>query len=58
MTYDTVSCEVTIVDRLPEHGAIYGGRPGPIQNREDFEKYPWDEIPVRFWEGAAPRFEA
>ena len=58
MTYDTVSCEVTIVDRLPDHGAIYGGRPGPIQNREDFEKYPWDEIPIRFWEVAAPRFEA
>ena len=58
MTYDTVSCEVTIVDRLPDHGAIYGGRPGPIQNREDFEKYPWDEIPIRFWEDASPRFEA
>ena len=58
MTYDTVSCEVTIVDCLPEHGAIYGGQPGPIQTRDDFEKYPWDEIPVRFWEVAAPRFEA
>lgn len=58
MTYDTVSFEVTIVDRLPGHGAIYGGKPGPIQNREDFEKYPWDEIPVRFWEVAASRYEA
>ena len=38
MTYDTVSFEVTIVDHLPDHGAIYGGKPGPIQNREDFKK--------------------
>lgn len=50
MTYDTVSFEATIVDRLPNHGAIYGGKPGPIRTRDDFEKYPWDEIPVRFWE--------
>ena len=47
MTYDTVSYEVTIVDRLPGHGAICGGRPGPIQNRDDFLKYPWEEITVR-----------
>jgi uroporphyrinogen decarboxylase len=58
MTYDTVSFEATIVDCLPDHGAIYGGKPGPIQNRDDFAKYPWDEIPVRFWDIAAPRFEA
>ncbi len=58
MTYDTVSCEVTIVDRLPDHGAIYGGKPGPIQTRDDFENYPWDEIPVHYWKEAAPRFEA
>jgi len=36
MTYDTVSLEVTIIDCLPGHGAIYGGKPGPIQNRIDF----------------------
>jgi uroporphyrinogen decarboxylase len=35
MTYDTVSFEVTITDQLPGHGAIMGGRPGPIQNRND-----------------------
>ena len=58
MTYDTVSCEVTIVDRLPDHGAIFGGKPGPIQTRDDFENYPWDEIPVHYWKEAAPRFEA
>jgi len=28
MTYDTVSFEMTIVDRLPDHGAISAGGPG------------------------------
>jgi uroporphyrinogen decarboxylase len=57
MTYDTVSFEVTITDILPDHGAIFGGRPGPIQNRGDFEHYPWDELPDRYW-AASPRFDA
>jgi len=56
MTYDTVSWEVTITRSLPDHGAIYGGRPGPIQSRADFEAYPWDEIPVRYWQGAGRKF--
>lgn len=58
MTYDTVSFEVTITDLLPDHGAIFGGRPGPIQTRTDFENYPWDELPARYWAVAAPQFEA
>jgi len=57
MTYDTVSFEVTITDLLPDHGAIMGGRPGPIQNRTDFERYPWDELADRYWEVAGPQFE-
>jgi uroporphyrinogen decarboxylase len=58
MTYDTVSYEVCIVDILPGHGAILGGRPGPIQNRADFEAYPWAELPRLFREVAEPRFAA
>ena len=58
MTYDTVSFEVTITDLLPEHGAILGGRPGPIQTRADFERYPWDELAARYWEVAGPQFES
>jgi len=57
MTYDTVSFEVTISRSLPDHGAIYGSRPGPIQNRADFEKYPWSEITHRYWQAAARKFE-
>lgn len=58
MTYDTVSFEVTITEILPDHGAIYGGRPGPIQSRQDFEAYPWDELPERYWRLGQPQFDA
>lgn len=57
MTYDTVSFEICITDILPDHGAIMGGRPGPIQNREDFVNYPWDELPDIYWQFAEPRFD-
>ena len=56
MTYDAVSFEVCITSILPDSGAIAGGRPGPIQSRKDFEAYPWDELPNKFWEIADRRF--
>ena len=58
MTYDTVSFEGTIVDILPDHGAILGGRPGPIQNRADFQRYPFDELPDLYWRCWEPHLEA
>ncbi|MFP4176196.1 MAG: uroporphyrinogen decarboxylase family protein [Candidatus Brocadiia bacterium] len=58
MTYDVVSFEVGITDILPEHGAITGGGPGPVQTPEDFESYPWDELVERYWDRAAGRFDA
>ncbi len=58
MTYDTVSYEVGIVDILPGGGALLGEHPGPIQNRADFERYPWEESPARFWAVAERRFQA
>ena len=57
MTYDTVSYEVCISEILPVHGAIMGGRPGPIQNRDDFNKYPWNELADQYWQVAEPRFQ-
>jgi uroporphyrinogen decarboxylase len=57
MTYDTVSYEVCISEILPDHGAIMGGRPGPIQSRDDFNKYPWDELADQYWQAAEPRFQ-
>ena len=57
MTYDTVSYEVCVTEMLPDGGALLGERPGPIQSRDDFERYPWDDLPQLFWELAAPRFD-
>ena len=57
MTYDTISYEVCITESLPGHGAIMGGK-GPIQDRADFERYPWDELQERYWSLAEPKFAA
>ena len=58
MTYDTVSFEMCISSILPGHGAINGGMAGPIQSRDDFDKYPWDEIPALFWNNSEKYFDA
>ncbi|HBL75598.1 MAG: hypothetical protein A2W90_05180 [Bacteroidetes bacterium GWF2_42_66] len=58
MTYDGFDFEAAICDILPGHGAIMGGMAGPIQTREDFEKYPWENIPEIFWKNYTPHFEA
>jgi len=47
--YDTVSFEGTIASVMPGSGSLYGHKEGVIQNREDFEKYPWDEVPDLFF---------
>lgn len=56
--YDAFDYEAAICDIIPGHGAIMGGMLGPIQTREDFEKYPFDDIPRIFWETYKPRLEA
>jgi len=58
MTYDGFAYEAAICEILPGHGAIRGGMPGPIQNRDDFEKYPFDDIPRIFWDTYTPHLEA
>ncbi len=58
MTYDAFDFEAAVCDILPGHGAIFGGMAGPIQTREDFEKYPWEDIPKIFRETYTPHFEA
>ena len=58
MTYDGFDYEAAICDILPGHGAIMGGMLGPIQTRDDFNKYPWKEIPLMFKESYTPHFEA
>jgi uroporphyrinogen decarboxylase len=58
MTYDGFDFEAAICDILPGHGAIMGGMAGPVQTRDDFNRYPWSEIPVIFKKKYAPHFEA
>lgn len=58
MTYDGFDFEAAICDILPGHGAIMGGMQGPVQTRDDFEKYPWKDIPKIFRETYKPHFEA
>ena len=58
MTYDAFDYEAAICDIFPDHGAIMGGRPGPIQTRDDFNKYPFDEIPEIFWKTYTPHLDA
>ena len=43
--YDTVSFELGICEILPDGGALGGHKPGAIQTRADFERYPFDEVP-------------
>jgi uroporphyrinogen decarboxylase len=58
MTYDTIFFEASQSRGIPEHGAIYGGKPGPIQNRKDFDNYNWEQIPSLFWKFWEPRLDA
>lgn len=58
MTFDAFDFEAAICSILPGHGAIMGGMEGPIQTREDFENYPWKEIPEIFKQTYKPHFEA
>jgi hypothetical protein len=56
--YDAFWYEALVCEVFPGHGAIRGGMKGPIQNRADFERFPWDEIPTIFRKKYTPHFEA
>jgi len=58
MTYDAFDYEAAVCDLYPGHGAITGGMLGPIQTRDDFNRYPFDEIPGIFWKTYTPHLEA
>ena len=58
MTYDAFDYEAAICEIFPGHGAINGGMLGPIQTRDDFNKYPFDELPEIFWKTYTPHLEA
>ena len=50
MGYDTVTFECCIGPIMPGSGALGNHQPGVIKTREDFEKYPWDEVPTLFFD--------
>lgn len=56
--FDTFDYEAAICEIFPGHGAIMGGMLGPIQTREDFDKYPFDELPAIFWNAYTPHLNA
>ena len=56
--YDAFDYEAAICEIFPGHGAIMGGMSGPIQTRQDLEKYPFNELPAIFWEKYTPHLEA
>ena len=58
MGYDTVSFEQTIGPAMPGSGALGGHKPGVIKTREDFGKYPWDEIPDLYFKKYLVYFNA
>lgn len=56
--YDTVSYEIGINSFINKGRSLSGKEPGPIQDRADFEHFPFDEIPDRYMEFAVPYFDA
>ena len=49
MGYDTISAEFSFCNSLVGNGALGAGKDGCIKNREDFERYSWEEIPERYF---------
>lgn len=58
MGYDTVSYECCIGPAMPGSGSLGGHIKGVIQNMSDFQKYPWDEIPDRYFDMFSRLFDA
>ena len=57
MGYDTVSMERCIGSAMPGSGALSQHKPGVIKSREDFQKYPWSEVPSLFFKQFGEDFE-
>ncbi len=54
MGYDTASMEFGTCGALVGGGALGAHKEGCIKDRADFERYPWEEIPQRYFEMYAP----
>lgn len=58
MGYDTVSFEGCITSVMPQSGCLYGHAAPAISDRDDFERYPWEEIEPAFFKRYTPFFQA
>jgi uroporphyrinogen decarboxylase len=58
MGYDAVSFERCIGPAMPDSGLLGGHGESVIHTYEDFEKYPWDEIPDIYFNKFSEDFEA
>lgn len=57
--YDVVTFEACIGKSMPESGALGDSRIVPaIRTRGDFEQYPWEEIPERYFQKNSKYFRA
>lgn len=54
MGYDTASMEFGTCGALVGGGALGAHKDGCIKDRADFERYPWKEIPQRYFDLYAP----
>ena len=57
MGYDTVSFEYCIGPTMPGSGSLGGHKPGVIQNRSDFDGYPWEKLEDLYFDSAGIYFE-
>ena len=58
MGYDSVSFECCIGPAMPHSGLLGGHGESVLHTYQDFEKYPWDEIPDRFFSMFGDYFDA
>ncbi len=56
--YDIIPFECCVTGIFPGDGALGRHVKGAIQDRTDFERYPWDELPERFFQENGKRFAA
>jgi len=57
MEYDVVVFEGCMTFVMPGAGALGGNQPGVIKTREDFNKYPWDELTDMYFAKFGEDFE-
>jgi len=56
--YDAVSFECCIGQSMPHSGLLGGSGESVLQTYQDFERYPWDEIPERYFSMFSEYFQA